>query len=139
MKAREDEDIHEDSYCESESEDENQDPADEPAKSISSVRDDINKSLDGPSGLRRSLLLAALACILRPTNLLIWICFACFILFRITTHGLLVPLPWNGAQIWINVASLSLLPATGQQRIVLLRDGMLCGYGSSTTISSSEG
>lgn len=78
--------------------------------------------------LRRCLFLAALACILRPTNILIWICFATFTLLRITTHGKMLSLPWEGMQIWVHVSSLSFLPATKQERRVLLAEACLCGY-----------
>lgn len=50
--------------------------------------------------LRQCLLLAALACVLRPTNLLVWIC----------------------------VASSSLVRAKNNIRMVLIRETILCGY-----------
>ena len=83
---------------------------------------------DSTNRLRRCLLLAALACILRPTNILIWICFATFVLLRITTHGKMLSLPWEGMQIWVHISSLSFLPATKQERKVLLTEACLCGY-----------
>lgn len=50
--------------------------------------------------LRASLLLAAIACVLRPTNVLIWACLACFALVRLGSS----------------------------ERLVLVRETALCGY-----------
>lgn len=50
--------------------------------------------------LRGSLVLAALASILRPTNLLIWLC----------------------------IGLLSFVNASKKERIVLVREAVLCGY-----------
>jgi len=110
------------------SQDEDQDEVDVMAKSVPSLWDRLAQSVDWPNRLRRCLLLAALACILRPTNILIWICIACFALLRTSTQGKMMSLPWEGAQIWIHLTSLSLLPATKRERITLLREVALCGY-----------
>ncbi|CAD6565340.1 MAG: glycosylphosphatidylinositol anchor biosynthesis [Alectoria sarmentosa] len=85
------------------------------------------RDVDEVANLRRCLLLAALACILRPTNILIWACFATFALLRITTHGKMLSLPWEGMQIWVHISCLSFLPATKQERKVLVTQGCLCG------------
>ncbi|KAI9869658.1 MAG: glycosylphosphatidylinositol anchor biosynthesis, partial [Pleopsidium flavum] len=55
--------------------------------------------VEGLTQLRRSLLLAALACVLRPTNLLIWLC----------------------------VAVSSFVRATNKERTVLVREAAFCG------------
>ncbi|MCJ1414984.1 glycosylphosphatidylinositol anchor biosynthesis [Xylographa parallela] len=61
--------------------------------------DNQPESVDQLAKLRRCLVLAALACVLRPTNLLIWACLACF----------------------------SLLHATKTERVVLIRETAICG------------
>ena len=101
---------------------------DEMAKSVPRLWDRIKHSIDWNNRLRRCLFLAALACILRPTNVLIWMCFACFIMLRIATHGKVLSLPWEGMQLWLNVSSLSLLPATKKERLVLVKEVALCGH-----------
>ena len=40
----------------------------------------------------------------------------------------MLSLPWEGMQIWVHISSLSFLPATKQERKVLLTQGCLCGY-----------
>ena len=85
------------------------------------------QAIDGQSRLRYSLLLAALACVLRPTNILIWICVSCFAFIRMMTKGKVLPLPWEGAQIWVHMTSLSLGPARREERRALFRETTLCG------------
>lgn len=48
-------------------------------------------------------------------------------LLRVITHGKLLSLPWEGMQIWVHISSLTFLPATKQERKVLLREAFLCG------------
>ncbi|KGY15324.1 hypothetical protein PABG_11624 [Paracoccidioides brasiliensis Pb03] len=65
-------------------------PSESPSSQEAGVKNEVtrNRSIahrNGPmpfSSLRLCLLLAALACILRPTNLLIWICLATFAIFK---------------------------------------------------------
>lgn len=109
------------------SEDQDQEQADEMAKLVCSFRCRLAQSIDCKNRLRRCLLLAALACVLRPTNVLIWMCVSCFTLLRTTTKGNMLPLPWDGAQIWVHITSLSLLPATKRERLTLLREVITCG------------
>ena len=104
------------------------DDIDEMAKSVPSLWDRIKHSIDWHNRLRRCLFLAALACVLRPTNVLIWICFACFVVLRTESHGKMLSLPWEGMQLWLVVSSLSLLPATKRERLVLVREVVLCGH-----------
>lgn len=87
----------------------------------------VSRISDLKNRLRRCLLLAALACVLRPTNILIWMCFATFTLLRVTTFGKMLSLPWEGMQIWVHISSLSFLPATKKERKVLLKEAFLCG------------
>ena len=89
--------------------------------------DDIMYAVDEQSKLRRCLVLAALACILRPTNILIWICVTGFAVFRVITYGKMVRLPWLGTPVWLHVTDLTLFPATKQQRYTLFREATLCG------------
>lgn len=101
---------------------------DEMAKSVPSLWDRIKHSIDWHNRLRRCLFLAALACVLRPTNVLIWVCFACFVVLRTESHGKMLSLPWEGVQLWLVISSLSLLPATKKERLVLAREVALCGH-----------
>ena len=101
---------------------------DEIAKSVPKFWDRLTQRIDWPHRLRRCLLLAALAVILRPTNILIWICIACFALLRTSTQGKMLPMPWEGTQIWIHLTSLSLRPATKRERMTLVREALFCGY-----------
>lgn len=78
--------------------------------------------------LRSCLVLAALACILRPTNILIWICVAFYSLFRPATNGYLVPFRWADVLVWINILSFAPLPAPQRERRILFREITLCGY-----------
>ena len=77
--------------------------------------------------LRRCLLLAAIACVLRPTNLMIWACLACFTFFRTITDEKLVPLKWSNVPLLVTVTRPALLHATKVERLVLVREAMLCG------------
>lgn len=89
--------------------------------------DQVMHMVDLKWSLRRCLSLAAFACILRPTNILIWICFACFTLFRVVTYGKVVVLPWFRTPLWVHISDLTLFPATKQERYTLLREGFVCG------------
>ena len=80
--------------------------------------------------LRSCLLLASLACILRPTNVLIWICFACFATLRTTTYGQFMDLRWVESPVWVHITSLELFPATQQERKAFILEGIFCGSGS---------
>jgi len=109
------------------SEDRDQEEVDEMAKLVCSFRYRLVQSIDRQDRLRRCLLLAALACILRPTNALIWMCVAYFTLLQNTTKGEMLPLPREGAQKWSHITSLSLLPAIKRVRLTLVREVILCG------------
>lgn len=123
MDVREEDSADEDGLRQSE----NQDETDELTKSELGLWDRIKQNIDQQSRLRRCLFLAALACILRPTNILIWICIASFALFRTIAFGKFVPLPWLETPMWVDVTSISLIPATKQERHVLFREASLCG------------
>lgn len=111
-----------------ESHDQESEYADELARSVCFIEDRQAHNIDWRNRLRRCLLLAALACILRPTNALIWACIACFTILRTTTQGRMLPLPWEGAQMWVHITTLTLLPATKKERLTLVREVLMCGY-----------
>ena len=98
------------------------------AKSVPKVWNRLKHSIDLQSRLRRCLLLAALACILRPTNVMIWICLVCFTVFRMVSKGSMLSLPWEGMQFWAQLTFPSLLPSARLERIRLLREVIVCGY-----------
>ena len=77
--------------------------------------------------LRVSLLLAALACILRPTNLLIWICLALYSCIRTTSYGHFLETRWIDHPIWVHITTLEFKPGTEKERQVLVREILLCG------------
>ncbi|MCJ1339081.1 glycosylphosphatidylinositol anchor biosynthesis [Bachmanniomyces sp. S44760] len=80
------------------------------------------------SELRRSLFLAALACVLRPTNILIWISLACFSLFRGRTEECLMPLGWANKVIWIRISPMPSLRNSGKRAKLLIRESAICGF-----------
>ncbi|KAL8931716.1 MAG: hypothetical protein Q9216_007099, partial [Gyalolechia sp. 2 TL-2023] len=77
--------------------------------------------------LCRCLLLAALACVLRPTNVLIWICVSCFSLWRSSASGKLLKLPWVNGHFWVHITSLAHGPATRRERLFLVLEAVVCG------------
>ncbi|KAL9023878.1 MAG: hypothetical protein Q9196_006907, partial [Gyalolechia fulgens] len=77
--------------------------------------------------LCRCLLLAALACVLRPTNLLIWICLSCFSLWKSSASGKLLKLPWFNGNFWVHITSIAHGPATRRERLFLVLEATICG------------
>ena len=77
--------------------------------------------------LRICLLFAALACILRPTNVLIWISFLYFATLRTKTYGRFTEIRWLDSPIWVNITTLEFLPGKRQQRMHLLSESLKCG------------
>ncbi|SLM36233.1 gpi mannosyltransferase 3 [Lasallia pustulata] len=77
--------------------------------------------------LRRCLLLAATACVLRPTNLLIWICLTILSWFGPVTHGRPVPSQGFKATTSMRRSLPSLTRATKRERTILIREAFLCG------------
>ena len=96
--------------------------------SLSRIEDDVATYFELRKSLRLCLLLAALACILRPTNTLIWICFACFALFRTKNYGQFMEIRWAASPVWVHITSLELFPATEHERKALFMEGVICGY-----------
>ncbi|KAL8667168.1 MAG: hypothetical protein Q9168_007302 [Polycauliona sp. 1 TL-2023] len=77
--------------------------------------------------LCRCLLLAAVACVLRPTNILIWICLASFSLWKSSSSGRIIKLPWVRGGLWVNITSIAHGPATRRERLVLVLEAIICG------------
>ncbi|KAI9834849.1 MAG: hypothetical protein M1819_002757 [Sarea resinae] len=76
--------------------------------------------------LRKALLLAALACVLRPTNLLIWLCVSSFVFFGPGWRMKLISLRPRALVKWISTLSTNLV-RQGEYQFVLIREGLLCG------------
>ena len=72
-------------------------------------------SVDSVKRLRLCLLLASLACVLRPTNLLIWVCIASYTVLRNQYLSILE------GNLLMDVV---IFPKSGK---VLLREAILCG------------
>ena len=109
-------------------EDQGRGQVDEVAEFVAAIWIRTRPHIDSQCRLRRCLLLAAFACILRPTNILIWICTACFTVLSTTGKGNLLSLPWEGAQAWIQITTLYLFPANRRERLALFREVTTCGY-----------
>ncbi|KAL9594335.1 MAG: hypothetical protein Q9219_007085 [cf. Caloplaca sp. 3 TL-2023] len=103
------------------------DRAEELAKCVPEINHNSNGTRSMAYRLCRCLLLAALACVLRPTNVLIWICVSCFCLWTSSASGRLLKLPWTTSNLWIHITSLSHGPATKRERIVLVLEAAVCG------------
>lgn len=81
--------------------------------------------------LRGSILLAATACVLRPTNALIWICITYFTLFGSSSSSATTartPFRWSDLTIWSSVPSLDLLSSIQRKRKTLVREIIRNGY-----------
>lgn len=77
--------------------------------------------------LRKCLLLAAFACIMRPTNVLIWAVLTCFTLFRLKSHVEVIPTESTEKSTLITTKGPA-LRATKRQRYTLVKEVILCGY-----------
>ena len=102
-------------------------PATEQSHYHTSLWDLILDKLDLRSPLRICLLSAALACILRPTNIMIWLCLLYYVCVRTKTYGHFMETRWIGSPVWVNITTLELLPYTQQERRTLFREGIICG------------
>ncbi|KAI4236231.1 MAG: hypothetical protein LQ352_008026, partial [Teloschistes flavicans] len=101
--------------------------AEELAKCVSEKDESIRPSRSMAYRLCRCFLLAAVACVLRPTNVLIWICLACFSLWKSSASGRMLKLPWVNGSFWVHVTSLAQGPATRRERIFLVLEAAICG------------
>lgn len=92
------------------------------------VREDGERAgVDEGTRLRRSLLLAALATILRPTNLFIWITLATMTCLKMSARSWSTRLPGTKQPILIPISSPSFLRATTRERTRLVVDAITCG------------
>lgn len=89
--------------------------------------DDGQEIVDETTRLRRSLLLAALATILRPTNISIWMCLSAMMCLKISSAGWFATIPWSDRPILIEVNYPSFLRATAHERRKLITQSVLCG------------
>ncbi|KAL8764736.1 MAG: hypothetical protein Q9209_007903 [Squamulea sp. 1 TL-2023] len=97
------------------------------AEFVSENNEKMEKAHSIPYRLCRCLLLAAVACVLRPTNILIWICLACFTLWKSSSNGRLLNLPWVSGGLWVNITSIAHGPATRRERLILVLEAAVCG------------
>lgn len=92
------------------------------------VREDGGEeAVDETTRLRRSLLLAALATILRPTNLLIWMTLAAMTCLKMSRRGWLTKLRWSEQRMMIQFTYPSFLRATPREGTKLVIESVLCG------------
>ncbi|KAL8945722.1 MAG: hypothetical protein Q9222_007778 [Ikaeria aurantiellina] len=111
-------------------EDQELEQAEELGKCVPEENEEGNGTRSMAYRLCRCLLLAALACVLRPTNILIWICLASFTLWKSSASGRLIKIPWTNSNFWIHFTSIAHGPATRRERLSLLLEGAVCGASS---------
>ncbi|CAF9916655.1 MAG: hypothetical protein GOMPHAMPRED_001069 [Gomphillus americanus] len=99
------------------------------ADSVRLEQDPEHTLPERPLRLRRCLVLAAFACILRPTNILIWILVTYFALFRVIKHERMVASRLIKIPLMISVSIPRLVNATRRERWILLWDATLYGAG----------
>ncbi|KAI4225822.1 MAG: hypothetical protein L6R36_003619 [Xanthoria steineri] len=97
------------------------------AKCVSEKDEVVRRARSTAYRLCRCLLLAAVACVLRPTNILIWICLACFSLWKSSSRGRILKLPRVEGGLWVNITSIAHGPATRRERMVLVLEAVVCG------------
>ncbi|KAI4136951.1 MAG: hypothetical protein L6R39_007542 [Caloplaca ligustica] len=103
------------------------DQAEELAKCVPEKGETMERTHSVAYRLCRCLLLAALACVLRPTNILIWICLSCFTFWKSSASGKILKLPWTNGNLWIHVTSIAHGPATRRERLFLVLEAAICG------------
>ncbi|KAL8714542.1 MAG: hypothetical protein Q9220_001490 [cf. Caloplaca sp. 1 TL-2023] len=108
-------------------EDQKSEQVEELGKCVSEENEKVTGSRSMAYRLCRCLLLAALACVLRPTNVLIWICLASFSLWKSSESGRLTKIPWTNSNFWVQYTSIAHGPATRRERLCLLLEGAVCG------------
>jgi GPI mannosyltransferase 3 len=89
--------------------------------------DAFKEAVDKTTGLRRSLLLAALAAILRPTNILIWITLAAMTCLKMSSRGWFARIPWTEQRVLMEFTFPAFLRATRRERTHLVTQSVLCG------------
>ena len=77
--------------------------------------------------LRYCLVLAAFACVLRPTNILIWMSLTFMTLMRMTEYRKLIPSGLTKLRTARIPSILDLWKDTEQERSMLFKEAALCG------------
>ena len=83
-------------------------------------------SVDETTLLRRALVLAAIATIMRPINILIWLTLSWLTFLQHTTSGWLLKIPWTDQSAWIQTTSWSFVP-NRNERMAFFREAFVCG------------
>lgn len=83
-------------------------------------------SIDESTRLLRSLLLAATATVLRPTNVLIWATLASSMIFRPAVQDWLVRIPWTNQTAILRFSTFSLKPSR-LECMALVKEGAFAG------------
>lgn len=83
-------------------------------------------TVDETERVRRSLLFAAIATIMRPTNILIWATLALSTFLQHTNSGWLVKVPWTDQSAWVHTTTWSFVP-NRNERFTFFRETVLCG------------
>ena len=94
------------------------------------MRDDQvpdHERIDETTRLRRSLIFAALATVLRPTNALIWLTLGTTTLLQRSTTGWLLRIPWTEQSAWIHFTAWSFVPSYHERR-ALFGQAASCGF-----------
>ena len=81
---------------------------------------------DEQTRLRRSLLLAAIATVMRPTNILIWITLTLATMLQHTQSGWFMKIPWTDQQAWVHTTSWSMVPSR-KEYMTFGRETVICG------------
>ena len=76
--------------------------------------------------LVRALLLAAIATVLRPTNILIWIAVTVMTFFRPSKVDKMVKIPWTDQQAMLHFSAWELVPTTAECQAMLV-ESVTCG------------
>jgi phosphatidylinositol glycan class B len=83
-------------------------------------------SVDETTLLRRALLLAAVATVMRPTNILIWANLSWLTFLRHTSSGWLLKIPWIDQSAWVHTTSWSFI-SSPNERLTFVRETLVCG------------
>ena len=83
-------------------------------------------NIDETTLLRRALLLAAVATIMRPTNIMIWATLSWLTFLQHTSSGWLLKIPWTDQSAWVHTTSWSFAP-NQNERMKFFRETLVCG------------
>jgi phosphatidylinositol glycan class B len=93
---------------------------------ICDADDPSQMSVEEIALLRRALLLAAVATIMRPTNILIWATLSWLTFLQHTSSGWLLKIPWTDQSAWVHATSWSFVP-NRNERMMFARETFACG------------